>query len=197
MPPFTGRLDLDLLAGEGPLEEMRRRSEAKGRCDAAGNRVSGAPWGMQLAHHASGVEGGMAGSVWPVVRTIGLQAVTKDMFRFLLRRRSPLLADDGSQDAALPVSMVYVEGSYSAGQVCEQWRAEGFAQPVGLGSVLETAPASSLAQIVATAEAATSPSTSQGRTLLGDPQGFAEATAELKKTLAARTAVGGEHALAR
>ena len=89
---------------------------------------------MQLAHASTD-------EPWPVVRTVGFQAVRPDAFTFLLKRRT------GHSDAPLPVAISYVEGRYVAGEVCEQWRAEGLAYKLGredtLG-VLETAPPTSL-----------------------------------------------------
>jgi len=129
---FNGRLKLERLATQ-PLEELRSRSEARGLCDAAGRRLPGAPWGFQLAHGSL--------SPFPVLRTVGFQQVTADTFTFLLRRRP-------DSESRLPIAACYVEGLYMSGDVCEQWRCEGIAvvQPA---AVLETAPKTSLATIMA------------------------------------------------
>jgi len=133
---FTGALDMASLA-HSPLEEMRARSEAKGLCDAQGGRCKGAPWGFQLAHAAAD------GSPFPVVRTIGFQRVMSEHFSFLMRRRPGAIISDG-----LPVSATYVEGKYTAGDVCEQWRLEGIAREAPISEVLATAPMASFAQIL-------------------------------------------------
>ena len=56
---FNGELDLKRLSSQ-PLEELRRRSEARGLCDHNGRRLPGAPWAFQLAHPGK--------NVYPVVR---------------------------------------------------------------------------------------------------------------------------------
>ena len=147
---FDGTLDLSRLA-VSPLEELRRRSEARGFCDDAGRRIKGAPWGMQLAHpdHSN---------AWPVVRTIGFQSVNADGLTFLLRRRN-----SAGGRHRLPVSMVYVEGRYCSGEICEQWRCEGEAFEIGVEDAMQTAPLASFAQMIAAAAVPTHESRSSIR----------------------------------
>ena len=140
VPPFDGTVDLVKLASL-PLEELRRRSEARGLCDGDGNRIKGAPWGMSLAHNTAS-----AAEPWPTVRTVGFLRVTPDCFTFLLRRRKK------KQSSDLPISVAYVEGKYRAGEICEQWRCEGIAKEVGQEAAA-SAPAASFAQIIASASA--------------------------------------------
>ena len=130
---FTGRLVLSDLAQQ-PLEEFRRRSEARGLCDATGQRLPGAPWAFQLAHSQL--------SPFPVIRSVGFQQVSSDSFTFLLRRRP-------DSETQLPISACYVEGLYESGDVCEQWRVEGIAVAKPASDVIATAPKTSLATILA------------------------------------------------
>lgn len=155
----------DLL--RNPLDELRRRSERRGLCDEAGSRCPGAPWGMQLAHASD--------EPWPAVRTVGFQAVRSDGFTFLLKRQ-PVSAP------RLPVAVTYVEGKYMKGDVCEQWRAEGYAKEVAVEDVLKTAPPASFAQILA----ASARAGAEGmRSALVDADAFVRETAALKERLGA------------
>ena len=168
---FSGVLSATELKAS-PLDELRCRSAARGLCDADGFRLQGAPWGMQLAH-ASG-----SGEPWPVVRTVGFQAVRSDGFTFLLKRRPCFSAE------RLAVAINYVEGRFVSGEVCEQWRAEGFADEVHVDEVLKTAPLASMAQIIATNTLAND-GDMNGRVRLADRDAFVDATGALKRRLVA------------
>ena len=128
---------------------------------------------MQLAHASS------SGDPWPVVRTVGFQAVQADGFTFLLKRRAGLSA------ALLPVAINYVEGKFMKGDVCEQWRAEGIAEEVPVEVALKTAPAASFAQILAAGARSGGKADAEGRRVrLEDREGFVGETAALKERLA-------------
>jgi hypothetical protein len=75
--------------------------------------------------------------------------------------------------------MVYVEGKYRAGEVCEQWRCEGEAVEVGVNGVAETAPPSSFAQMIASAAV----SSEERRPELRDPSAFAATVGSVKQRL--------------
>ncbi|KAL1499964.1 hypothetical protein AB1Y20_012644 [Prymnesium parvum] len=168
-----------------PLDELRLRSAQRGLCDVDGLRVAGAPWGMQLAHASP------RGEPWPVVRTVGFQTVQADGFTFLLKRSSGLATHQ------LPIAINYVEGRYTSGERCEQWRADGLATEVPVREVLRTAPLSSLAQILAShgaaggeAQSTRFPTSQRGpagaaRTTLDDRQRFLERAAAFKAQLVA------------
>lgn len=169
---FNGTLDISRLASS-PLEELRRRSEARGICDGAGRRLKGAPWGMQLAHAEKA-------HPWSVVRTVGFKRVTADGLTFLLRRRgAPRPAE-----ASASIAIVYVEGRYRPGEVCEQWRCEGDAVEVGVGDVAETAPPASFAQMIVAAGASSVGEFSpEMRLEMTDPSGFVTAVSCVKARL--------------
>jgi len=168
---FSGALDVADLANN-PLVELQKRSQQRGLCDEDGARLPGQPWGMQLAH--------VSDEPWPAVRTIGFQTVRPEGFTFLLKRRAGLSA------ARLPVAINYVEGRYMKGDVCEQWRAEGFAEEISVAEVLKTAPAASFAQILAASARTQGDGTDDGaRKGLGDRASFISETAALKQRLGA------------
>ena len=135
-----------------PLAELVRRAANLSRCDAAGARLPGAPWAFQLAYNNSST------SPCPTIKTVGFQRVTAKGIEFLVRRRSdaPALAS-----GRFPASLCYYEGEYppTTGGVCSQWRAEGTAVEVDLRGVLDTAPLSSFAQIIACGDSGCSDST--------------------------------------
>lgn len=137
---FPGTINLESLASS-PLEELRLRSHNRGWCDSEGNRLVGAPWGVQLAHASTS-------SDFPVLRTVGFQTVTADAFTFLIKR----VPAPGVSSKRLPVAITYVEGTYAAGDVCEQWRAEGVAVEQSSEQVLATAPKASISNILAAHE---------------------------------------------
>lgn len=149
---FNGRLALDQLAPQ-PLEELRRRSEARGLCDAAGRRLQGAPWGFQLAHGSS--------TPFPMLRTVGFQQVSSEGFSFLLRRRP-------DTERELPISALYVEGLYQSGDVCEQWRCEGVARAQSAATALATAPQTSLAALLAVSKRHCGADQMNGRVVMGE-----------------------------
>jgi len=169
---FSGSFDVSKLP-KSPLDALRKRSEAKGLCDAIGNRKKGAPWGFQLAHTSSH-------SPWPVIRTIGFQTVTADYFTFLMKRRP-----EGVPSSGLPIAITYVEGKYQAGDITEQWRAEGLAEEIPVGDVLTTAPMSSFAQIMVAAgwKSGDSTADTSSRSILADRHEFVRLTDDAKSKL--------------
>mmetsp|Transcript_14277 Transcript_14277/g.28799 ORF Transcript_14277/g.28799 Transcript_14277/m.28799 type:complete len:279 (-) Transcript_14277:254-1090(-) len=121
-----------------PLLELQRASQSRGICDKDGYRLTGAPWGFQLAEVTSQNR--------PKVRTIGFQRVSEHGIDYLLLKKKRVAKDDW-------IALSYTEGIYPPppGQTCEQWRAEGVVAEIDVENVLDTAPMGSFAQILAVA----------------------------------------------
>jgi hypothetical protein len=119
-----------------PLSTLLRTSHAAGLCSASGLRLPSSPFNFTLSYLLDDL---------PASKTVGFQAVTPDAFTFLVRH--------GSLPPSLPISAVHLAGAYppAPGAACRQWRMDGEAAalPISSPALLSTAPASSLAQMLA------------------------------------------------
>lgn len=69
------------------------------------------------------------------MRTIGIQRVTEAGIDFCVKEGSSKRLAAGN-----PVSILYSQGKYLAGQQAEQWRAEGHAEKLPLSHILAKIP---------------------------------------------------------
>ena len=124
---------------------MRENALQLGICDANGFRQSGMPWAFQLAE--------VDKSSFLSCKTVGFQRVSEDGIDYLVMDRT---SHKSNSQNKLPlfqktVALCYVEGVYPppTGTLCEQWRVEGAVQRISVDRILNTAPLSSFAQILA------------------------------------------------
>mmetsp|Transcript_20381 Transcript_20381/g.40729 ORF Transcript_20381/g.40729 Transcript_20381/m.40729 type:complete len:275 (+) Transcript_20381:195-1019(+) len=135
-----------------PMCILRDQSQRHRLCDTDGRRCPGKHWELQVSVNTSG--GGDAEP--PVLRTVNMQRISPLGVDFIMKH-----GKRSSQIAINPIAMCITSGSYTPGDTVEQWRAEGRCVPLPLSEVIDTAPSSTVAQMIACTRAASESSATE------------------------------------
>jgi hypothetical protein len=128
---------------KNPLSHLISISHAAKLCSPGGVRLPTASWSFTLSAAPSANQ--------LVCKTVGFQSIDPSAGLTFIVRSGSL-----SPSPSIPISICHVSGSFPPvdNVPCRQWRMEGLAlrclQP--MPSILESAPQSSLAQMLATAD---------------------------------------------
>eukprot|EP00565_Helicotheca_tamesis_P000567 CAMPEP_0185729602 /NCGR_PEP_ID=MMETSP1171-20130828/6524_1 /TAXON_ID=374046 /ORGANISM="Helicotheca tamensis, Strain CCMP826" /LENGTH=225 /DNA_ID=CAMNT_0028398481 /DNA_START=233 /DNA_END=910 /DNA_ORIENTATION=- len=127
-----------IKVGSDPLELLRSTSEKRDFCGADGKRRPGVHWIFGMS-----TTGG--DDVAPNLRTVGLQRITEHGIDYVTRTHS----SSTSSISELPSSILYTVGKYSPGESIEQWRGEGYSEPLDLGELLDCIPHYTIVEMIA------------------------------------------------
>jgi len=127
--------------GADPLHLMVTECKRRNLCDETGYRLPGVHWTLSVAATA---EDPLQA---PFLRTIGIQRISENGIDFVVKKGSGCSKTFVS---GRPISVLHLKGKYVAGEIVEQWRAEGHCEKIPLAEVIDVIPSYTLNAMIAT-----------------------------------------------
>lgn len=133
---------VDKAPGVDPLEVLRRDCLARKLCDQGGYRNAGVHWVFAVA--MASPDNNNNNNSAPNLRTVGIQKVSPAGIDFVMKKAGlgniiGTMSDD-TTDTEQPVSILYSQGKYKAGNTAEQWRGDGLLEKIPLSDILHCLP---------------------------------------------------------
>jgi len=116
-----------------PLHVIQKECLARNLCDEKGFRKPEAHWVVSIAHAPDDP------TQPPNLKTVGVQRVSKDGIDFCTKKNTAP-SYDIKIDKKQPMSILHVQGRHVPGETTEQWRGEGYCEPIPLNSVINALP---------------------------------------------------------
>ena len=159
--------------GADPLHLMVTECKRRNLCDETGYRLPGVHWTLSVAATAEDPLQVRCSKIFarnhfcyiiyslryllssaiflfmqaPFLRTIGIQRISENGIDFVVKKGSGCSKTFVS---GRPISVLHLKGKYVAGEIVEQWRAEGHCEKIPLAEVIDVIPSYTLNAMIAT-----------------------------------------------